>query len=123
MPAEDRSRFTDEELAVALINPAAPYSLTRIRMAAAIMAAAGVSAEKIIWLARQERCESVVGHIARCGNAVEPENPFWKALLRELPAKPPSNPDALPHISRFVAFSGINRSGRQHTMQWIRPIP
>jgi len=122
LPAGDRSQFSDEELVIALINPAAPYSLTRIRMAAALMAADGISAAKIIRLARQERCESVVRHIARCGNTVEPKNPFWQTLLRNLPDAPPAKPDVLPHISRFVAFSGINRNGRQDTMQWIRPI-
>jgi hypothetical protein len=114
-------QFSHEELAIALINPAAPYSLTRIRMAAAIMAADGVSAAQIVRLARQERCASVVVHIARCGNTVEPENPFWISLLRALPDAPTAKPDVLPHISRFVAFSGINRNGRQNTMQWIRP--
>jgi hypothetical protein len=123
IPARDHSLFTDEELALALINPAAPYSLTRIRMAAALLAADGISAATIIRLARQERCESVVRHIARCGNTVEPENPFWHTLLQNLPDTPPANPDALPHISRFVALSGITRNGRQNSMQWIRPIP
>lgn len=123
IPAMDLSLFTNEELAIALINPAAPYSLTRIRMAAAVMAADGVSAVEITRLARQERCQSVVRHIARCGNTVEPENPFWQSLLQNLPDTPPVSPDILPHISRFVALSGITRNGRQNTMQWIRPIP
>lgn len=123
LAAADRSLFTDEELAIALINPAAPYSLTRIRMAAAIIAAEGVSAVQIVRLARQERCESVVGYIARCGNTVEPENPFWQSLLRNLPDSPSMEVDVLPHISRFVAFSGINRNGKQNSMRWIRPNP
>lgn len=117
----DPSHFTNEELVIALINPAAPYSLTRLRMAAAIIGADGVSPEKIIRLARQERCESVVTHIARCGNTVEPDNPFWQTLLENLPNTPHPNPDVLPHISRFVAFSGITRNGRENSMQWIRP--
>lgn len=123
IPAMNHSLFTNEELAIALINPAAPYSLTRIRMAAAVIAAEGVSAEKIVLLSRRERCESIVKHIAQCGNTVEPENPFWRSLLKNLPDTPPTRPDILPHISRFVAFSGITRNGRQNTMQWIRPIP
>lgn len=123
IPALDHSLFTNEELAIALINPAAPYSLTRIRMAAAVMAAEGVSPDEIILLAGRERCESIVRHIARCGNTVEPENPFWKTLLENLPDTPPASPDILPHISRFVALSGITRNGMRNTMQWIRPTP
>lgn len=121
MSAENTSFFTNEELAIALINPAAPYSLNRIRMAGALMAEEGISAAQIIRLARMERCEAIVRHIAMCGAKVEPTNPLWKFLLDNLPERPPTNPDVLPHISRFVAMSGITRYGRQNTMQWIRP--
>ena len=120
-PAVDPARLSNEELAIALANPAAPYSLKRIRMAAAIMAADGVSAETIVRLACQERCESIVAHIARCGSQVEPSTPSWQSLLEHLPDTPPAKPDILPHISRFVAMAGITRNGRQTTMQWIRP--
>ena len=44
-----------------------------------------------------------------------------KTLLENLPDTPPANPDILPHISRFVALSGITRNGMRNTMQWIRP--
>lgn len=121
MGAEDASLFTNEELAIALINPAAPYSLNRIRMAGALMAEEGISAVQIVRLARLERCEITVRHIAKCGATVEPMNPFWQSLLKHLPTETPANPDVLPHISRFVAMSGITRNGRQSTMQWIRP--
>lgn len=121
MIAENASSLTNEELAIALINPAAPYSLNRIRMAAALMAEEGISAAQIIRLARMERCEAIVRHIAMCGAKVEPANPLWKFLLDNTPEGPPTNPDVLPHISRFVAMSGITRYGRQNSMQWIRP--
>jgi hypothetical protein len=119
--AENASSLTNEELAIALINPAAPYSLNRIRMAAAIIAGEGISASRILHLARMERCEAIVRHIAMSGAKVEPASPFWKFLLENLPECTPPNPDVLPHISRFVAMSGITRYGKQNFMQWIRP--
>jgi len=121
MIAENASSITNEELAIALINPAAPYSLNRIRMAAAIIAGEGISPSRIIQLARMERCEAIVRHIAMCGAKVEPANPLWKFLTDHLPEGTPPNPDVLPHISRFVAMSGITRHGKQKSMQWIRP--
>ena len=121
MSAEKALSLTNEELAIALINPAAPYSLNRIRMAAAIIAGEGISASRILRLARMERCETVVGHIAMSGAKVEPDNPLWRFLLKNLPEGTPPNPDVLPHISRFVAMSGITRYGKQNSMQWIRP--
>lgn len=121
IPAEHQARFSNEELAIALLNPAAPYSMNRIRMAAAVMAGNSISARKITHLARQERCEPIVKYIAECGKIVEPDNPFWQSLLNQLPNQKPANPTPLPHISRFVAMSGINRNGKQTTMQWIRP--
>lgn len=121
MNSKNVSSFTNEELAIALINPAAPYSLNRIRMAAAVIAGDGISASQILHLARMERCEAIVRHIAISGAKVEPDNPFWRLLLENLPEGTPPKPDILPHISRFVAMSGITRNGKQNTMQWIRP--
>ncbi|GAA5483675.1 hypothetical protein [Haloferula sargassicola] len=122
IPAEDPSLFSNEELVIALIHPSSAYSFNRIRMAGAMMAAKGVSAEKLERLARQERCEAVVRHIAQCGSTAEPDNPFWLTLLDRLPETPPDCTDLLPQRSRFVAMSGLNRHGRQNTLQWIRPL-
>lgn len=119
--AKDPSVLPNEELAIALINPAAPYSLMRIRMAAAIMAADGVSAEKLLRLSNQERCNAILRHIAECGAKVEPRNPFWQQLLQGLPEVTSAHPDVLPHITRFVAMTGITRNGPQNIMRWIRP--
>jgi hypothetical protein len=123
MLAEDPALFSNEELAIALINPASPYSFNRIRMAGAVMAAKGVSAETLAHLARQERCEAVVRHIATCGRTAEPSNPLWTSLLDQLPTAPPAATDLLPQLSRFVAMAGLTRQGKQVSMQWVRPIP
>jgi hypothetical protein len=119
----DPDHFSNEELAIALMSPSLPYSLNRIRMAAAMLGADGVSAENVLRLARLERSETIVRHIAESAVRVEPDYPLWRALLRRLPATLPLAPDILPHQSRFVAMTGLDRSGRNLRMQWIRPIP
>ena len=123
VPSPQPEQFPNEELAIALMSPSLPYSLNRLRMAAAMLGAAGISPGKILRLARMERCETVVCHIAGCGAAVEPDHPLWQTLLRELPVPPPLGPDILPHPSRFVAMSGLDRTGRNMRVQWIRPQP
>jgi hypothetical protein len=115
-------RLSNEELAVALLSPSAPYSQQRLRMGAAMLAAEGNSPESIACLARRERSEAVVRHIALCGKEVEPQNPFWDRLLSLLPASlPDPEPDVLPHSTRFVAMTGITRNGVGNLKQWIRP--
>jgi hypothetical protein len=121
--AIDPKNFTNGELAIALMSPSLPYSLTRLRMAGAMLGAEGVSPPEILRLARLERCESIVRHIAECAFKVEPHHPLWSALLEHLPDFAPPPPDILPHPSRFVAMSGIDRTGRTYRMQWIRPTP
>lgn len=117
------AHFTNEELAIALLSPALPYSMNRIRMAAALLGGEGISAEKILRLSRLERCEIAVRHITEAAAEVEPLNPFWQTLLAGLPSSPSLAPDILPHLSRFVAMSGIGRTGRSMTRQWVRPTP
>ena len=113
--------LTNEELAIALLSPVSPYSFQRLRMGAAMLAAEGNLPERIARLARHERSESVVRHIGQCGMETEPNNPFWSTLLDLLPNTPPPQPDKLPHITRFVAMTGLLRSGKGCSMKWIRP--
>jgi hypothetical protein len=123
-PAQNAS-LTHEEIAIALLCPAAPYSQQRIRMGAAMLAAEGNQPATLARLAVQERCQVVVRHIAACGREVEPGNPFWEKLLGLLPVAitpPPPAPDVLPHLSRFVAMTGITRAGVGIHTRWIRPV-
>lgn len=113
--------FSNEELAIALMSPSATYSLNRIRMAGALLAANDISLEKIIHLARQERCEVIVRHIALCAIMIEPENPFWKKLLKAIPESHAVPVDVLPHVTRFTAMTGVTREGKGQKSQWIRP--
>jgi hypothetical protein len=123
MPAlPEPDQFTNEELAIALMSPALPYSLTRLRMAAGMLAARANSTDMLLRLAKQERCEPIVRYISECAAKVEPDDSFWHDLIGNLPPLPRFAPDTLPHPSRFVAMSGIGRSGRQTAVTWIRPV-
>ena len=87
-----------------------------------MLAAQGNSPERLARLAIHDRSEQVVSYIAQCGRQVEPDNDFWDKLLALLPnpTYQPA-PDVLPHITRFVAMTGVTRHGKQTIMQWIRP--
>jgi hypothetical protein len=114
--------LSNEELAIALLSPAAPYSQQRIRIGAAMLAAEANQPESLAALALRERCGSIVRYIAECGHDVEPKNSFWDKLLDLLPAEDSAPPtDDLPHPTRFVAMTGITRAGVGNIKQWIRP--
>jgi len=114
--------LTNEELAVALLSIVLPKSQWRMRLMAAMLAALGNSPKRLAMLAVQERSEQVVSYIAQCGRQVEPGNDFWDKLLAQLPdpTYQPA-PDVLPHITRFVAMTGVTRQGKGTVIQWIRP--
>lgn len=114
-------RLSKAELAIALLSICLPKSQHRLRLGACLLATPGLSHEEIIRLAKQERVETVVRHIGNCGRNVEPDEFFWKALMDSLGPADSANTDPLPHISRFVAMTGLTRRGRETVMQWIRP--
>jgi hypothetical protein len=115
-----KQEFSNAELALALLSVSLPKSQRRLRVGAAMLAAEGNRPEDIVRLARLERCESVVRHVAKCGAQVEPDKLFWTSILDDLP-KADAKPWVLPHITRFVAMTGVTRRGTETVMQWIRP--
>jgi hypothetical protein len=119
--AVSEADLSNEELAMALLALALPFSQFRLRMGAAMLSARGTSPIVLGTLALQERNESVIKHIATCGQQVEPENLFWRELLDKVASAKVYPPDVLPHITRFVAMTGVTRRGKETVMQWIRP--
>ena len=115
------SQFSNEELAVALLNPALRYDPQTLRLGAAMLGAEGNSAETIARLARMERCEAMVRYVAEAGRRFEPHNPFWSVLLSLIPSGPPPKSSVVPHPTRFVAMTGITRRGAETVTEWIRP--
>src|SRR6266446_4403374 len=78
-------QFSNEELAIALLNPSLRYDPQTLRLGAAMLSAEGNGVEEIARLAIMERCEAVVRYIAEAGRKFEPENSFWIRLLELLP--------------------------------------
>ena len=117
-----REQFSDEELAMALLNVALPFDSHAIRCGAAMVSAEGNSPKRLAWIAKLERSEQVLRYVAECGKKFEPENPFWIELLALLPVTPPPKDGALPHPTRFISMTGYVRGiGRKIVTQWERP--
>jgi hypothetical protein len=113
--------FSDEELAIALLDPALRYHPQTLRLGAAMLGAEGNDPEKIVRLAKYERCESLVRYVAEAGRRFEPKNLFWERLLSLLPVTPAPDSSVVPHPTRFVAMTGMTRRGVETVTQWIRP--
>jgi hypothetical protein len=120
LTAEQEAAFTDEELAIALLSPCWPYEPHNLRLGAAMVGAEGNAPDTLSLLARQERCETVLRQIAQAGLGFEPELPFWRRLLEQLPARSVP-PGVLPHPTRYVTMTGFTRQGRGLVTEWQRP--
>ena len=127
-----RSAFSDEELAVALLSPSLPYNPRSLHVGAQMLGSSHNQAWQLALLARRERAENVVRHIAAAGQLTEPHEVFRQELLAALPsASAPRSafPVAvLPHPSRFRIETGL--TGPSHLAalnrlktQWLRPAP
>ena len=108
------------ELAIALIVPSLPATAREIRLAAALLGAPDVDCQEVAKLAVQEHCADVVRHIALSGSRFEPANAFWAELLTQLP-EVELDSDRLPHPTRFVEMTGIDRGKVGVSTRWIRP--
>ena len=112
--------LSNAELAIALVVPSLHPAAREIRLAAALLGAPDVRAEEVTTLAVQEDCPDVVRHIALCGRRFEPENLFWQTLLNQLP-NVEIDADRMPHATRFVEMTGIDRGKIGVLTRWIRP--
>ena len=134
VPAEPPSRaaFSDEELAVALLSPCLPYSPRAVRVGAQMLSGLSNQPQRLALLARKERAENVVRHVAAAGRQTEPYEPFWDELLAALPPALSLRsvfPDGiLPHPSRFRTETGLTDPSNPATHGgpqtiWLRPTP
>ena len=132
VPAEPLSfaAFSDEELAIALLSPCLPYTPRALRVGAQMLSTRSNRPQRLALLAREERAENVVRHIATAGQQTEPQEPFWRELLATLPPTSAlgaaTRTGVLPHPSRFRMETGrtdpsdpVTRGGAQTT--WLRP--
>lgn len=117
--------LSNAELVIALIVPSLPPGAREIRLAAALLGAVAEPAAAVAALAQREKCAEVVRYIASCGHRFEPGNTFWKALLDSL-TDVHLDVEHLPHPTRFVEMTGIDRGKVGTFTRWIRaraPLP
>jgi hypothetical protein len=112
--------LSNAELALALIIPALSPTPREIRLAAALLGAPDVRAGEVMALAIQEHCAPIVRYIAECGQRYEPRNSFWSELTNNLP-ETSTTEASLPHPTRFVEMTGIDRQKVGTFTRWIRP--
>ncbi|MDF1756508.1 MAG: hypothetical protein P1U89_27230 [Verrucomicrobiales bacterium] len=117
------NEFTNAELAIALLSPDWPDDdgsavQVRQRIASAVLSAADVDPIDLAQLASQEKCEPILRWISTCGAEVEPENPFWRVLLEQLPVV--EKPERAPHPTRFFEMTGLTRQGVGIRKRWLR---
>jgi hypothetical protein len=112
--------ISNAELAIALIVPSLPPTAREIRLAAALLGTPDLRADLVTALAVQENCADIVRHIALSGLRYEPDNSFWSSLLEQLPNVKVDS-DHLPHPTRFVEMTGIDRGRIGVSTHWIRP--
>lgn len=120
-PDVSESDFNNEELAIALLSPNHAYSPHTIRLGAAMLGAPGNQPERLVRLAEAEGSQLAVRYIAKAGQTIEPENPFWQELLRLLPETGGAPDGVFPHPTRFVSMTGFTRQGPGRVTVWIRP--
>lgn len=111
---------SNAELAIALIVAQHRPSAREIRLAAALLGEPNMEASELAELTIEENCGAIVRYIARSGHRFEPENAFWTSLLAQLPDVEPDI-DQLPHPTRFVEMTAVDRGKVGLTCKWIRP--
>jgi len=120
-PAVTTDQLSNEELASALLHPELRDFPRAVRLGAAMLAAEGNDPATIARLAQVERSAAIVRYVAEAGSRFEPHNEFWRELLRLLPAAEVPASVALPHPTRFVEMTGIDRGQVGTRTRWIRP--
>jgi hypothetical protein len=113
--------FSNEELAIALLSPALPYSAHTIRVGAMMLSAADNEPTKLARLTIAEGAIPAVHYIANAALKFEPDNPFWPGLLSMLPDSPAVPDGVMPHPTRFVSMWGMMRGKVGKWVVWLRP--
>jgi hypothetical protein len=120
VPPLSEAPLSNAELTIALVSPLLHPTAREIRLAAALLGAPHIDADEVAALAVRENCADVVRHVALCGRRFEPENSFWQNLLDLLPSVQ-IDLDKMPHPTRFVEMTGIDRGRVGRFTRWIRP--
>ncbi len=114
-------KFSNEQLALALLTIANPYEPWLIRVGAMLLSHPGNDVHKLALYAKYERSEVIVREIALAGLRYEPENAFWNELLTLLPVTAPPKSGVMPHHTRFVSMPGLIAPKTIGVTKWLRP--
>ena len=112
--------LSNGELAIALLLPSLVPSGRQIRLAAALLGSPDLRPDEVAPLAVDEGCADIVRYIALSGRTFEPDNSFWHSLLELLP-EVDVGAKVMPHPTRFVEMTGIDRGKVGRFTRWIRP--
>jgi hypothetical protein len=125
VPVVPEDELPNENLAALLLSPSQPYNPRLIRAGAQLISDPGIDLKILVFEAAKERALLPLAYIARCGQKVEPDNPFWNRLLQEIEANPrnrkPVAPGLLPHPSRFTLQMGYRPGRKCASTIWLRP--
>jgi hypothetical protein len=120
-------QLSNEELSALLLSAANPYTPLLIRVGAQLLSDPKIKLETLVRLCQTENALLPLAWIANSGAETEPENSFWRELIRSIDRRaktPPIFPTAVfPHPSRFRVETGFQRHGERKTIQkiWLRP--
>ena len=119
--AKDSRSISDEELAIALLCPSNPYDPMLVRIGSQLLSKQSCKPEKLIALAKRERCEAILKYIAQAGRETEPESSVWDYLLTHLPQSEEPKKGVLPHKSRLRREVGVSNPQKPaQKAQWLR---
>ncbi len=117
LPDDERS-LSDEEIGVALCLGHLPDRPVFIRAASQLLSSPRTDPVKLAHLARMERCEAVLMHIANAALRTAPSVEPWASLRKLLRVRKLAPEGVLPHWSRFVSMTGVTQHGGSH-IDWL----
>ena len=121
IPARTSQAISDEELAIALLCPSNPYDPMLVRIGSQLLSKQSCKPEKLIALAKRERCEVILKYIAQAGKETEPDSSTWKYFIAQLLQCGEPKKGILPHKSRFRRETGITNPKKPTLKaQWLR---
>jgi hypothetical protein len=123
LPDPGRRRLPDIELAFAMLSASQAFDTRRIRAAVQLLSDVKTPPNKIVRLAKMERCEPLIRQVAEAGARFDDERAdFWREILDGVATAPIPPAGRMPHPSRYYAETGISSAkGRTRGKRmWLR---
>lgn len=114
----DNPAISDEEIGIALCLGQMPDDPWMIRAAAQLLSSPRINPQRLALLAKMERAEPVLLHIAAASERVDAAAEPWATLRRQLHPRRTVRTEALPHWTRFAILPGLTRDGYAPP-QWL----